>query len=86
MFFPFSVFGVKTQKLVENLGPVLIRIATGAPPVSQMPVGFTRILTCEENLQKLVKIAKLQNPQEGEARDAVIRSEMRSVGGMRSAR
>ena len=69
MFFVFSVFGVKTQKLFENWGPILLRIATGAPPVSQMPARFTRISTCEESLQKLVKIAKLQIPREGEARD-----------------
>ena len=81
------------QKLIENRGPILLRIATGAPRVSQMPVPFSRILMCKENMPKLVKNAKMQNPREGEHRDAVRCGEMRvrcgevrSVGGMRSAR
>ena len=46
------MFKGNTQKLIENWGPILLWIATGAPPISQIPIRFTRILTCEDNMQK----------------------------------
>ena len=42
------------------------RRATGAPPATQMPMGLMIFSQCEENMQKLVKSAKMQNTREGE--------------------
>jgi hypothetical protein len=81
VFFPFSVFGGKTQKHIENMGPDLLRIATGAPPASQLPAGFMRISMCEENLGKLAKSVKMQNPREGEHRGVVRCGEVGLAGG-----
>ena len=47
------------------------RRATGAPPDTQMPIRLMIFPQCEENMQKVVKSAKMQNPREGEHRDAV---------------
>ena len=45
------------------------RRATGAPPDTQIPTRLRRISMCEENMHKLVKIAKMLNPREAEVRD-----------------
>ena len=60
-----------------------LRRATGAPPDTQIPIRLRRISMCEENMQKLVKVAKMLNPRGGEARDA---GETVPVGAMRFAR
>ena len=66
------------------------RRATGAHPDTQMPVCLMIFSQCEENMQKPVKHAKMQNPRRYEHRGAgemrVRCGEVRSVGGMRSAR
>ena len=59
------------------------RRATGAPPDTQMAMRLMIFPQCEEHMQKLVKSAKMQNPREYEHRGA---GEVRSLGGMRSAR
>ena len=38
------------------------RRATGAPPDTQMPMRLMIFSQCEENMQKLVESAKMQNP------------------------
>ena len=58
---------------------------TGAPPDTQIPIRLMIFLMCEENMQKLVKSAKIQNPMGMRYEMGVNRGEMRSVGGMRLA-
>ena len=50
-----------------------LQIAQGAPTDTQIPICFTIISMFEENMQKLVKIANMQNPMGQRARDAVRR-------------
>ena len=47
------------------------RRATGAPPDTQMPMRLMICMQCEQNMQTLVKSAKMQNPRRYEHRDAV---------------
>jgi hypothetical protein len=59
VFFQFSVLKGETQKLIEKWGPILLWIATGAHPISQIPIRLTRILTCEDNMQKQCEHRKM---------------------------
>ena len=45
------------------------RRGTGAPPNTQMPIRLMIFSQCEENMQKVVKSAKMQNPLRYEHRD-----------------
>ena len=43
-----------------------LRMATWAPPGTQISLCLTQIVVCEENMQKLMKVVNMRNPREGE--------------------
>jgi hypothetical protein len=65
-FCTFYIFGgnVKNKEGIWIHGTH--RRATGASPDTQILSCLKNIAMCEENRQKLAKIVKMQNPQEGE--------------------